>query len=478
MELGIKMSSSDPTELFFVMKSLESALKSIDVRTFAVTPNPHNPWQNLVTSVYLSEKTVEEVKKQHTSIPLLRQNNKIRLYLRVDPFNDQFVRELLDGQVKFLTESGREIVYFRKLDPTRLKMRSTKEKIVSSYMWILEATSNGTQRERGELWSTASEKEIEAKLSGFQNISKLIENRLRIQYSNGSQKDFDFIVPSLASIDNTRFSKTRFEVDIKKVEGLTNLQLNLSHTRDNDVISIEPRKVKENPSQNNGLTTTETFELRNALPYDQITVNLILEDSALQLDYNWSFVPLENVVEPFLKTLDGFCSLEKLESMILEPENYGKPSDKIFEMAITWLVSLSGYSSIPLWYKIKRKAKTGKFVNETFETFRTETGCEIGSIDIIAYEKSKRLLLIDCSIGSPDPNKISKMVDLGRYLSTLRKEYGKLKIIPVLVTPKIYHDQPQRGLCIVDQKLLKQIFEEISKGNTDRARDIFCWHGY
>lgn len=217
------------------------------------------------------------------------------------------------------------------------------------------------------------------------------------------------------------------------------------------------------------------------LACDQIDVDLILRDSFLRIDKKWIFAPLENVVEPFLKTLLGFIPLEKLKKMILNPEEYGKDPSKIFEKAITWLVSLSGYSSIPLWFEVNRKTIDREkitFNKETFEILRTETGSEFGSVDIIAYEENKRILLIDCTIRSPNEAKIRKLVDTARQLSNLRKECTQLEIIPVLVTPQKYDDKPKKGFSIVDQKKLKRILEEVFKGNRDRARDIFCEFGY
>lgn len=473
------MSSSDPDELFFIMKELEPALNSMDVRTIAISPNPEENWQNLITSIIIRDKSVDEIKKQQKKVPLLKQNKKIRLYLRAYPFDNQLFGEIMEGKLIFSTEYGKEKVVIRKIDLTRLKVISDQRKIAGSCKWILEATSNRAKEERRDLWRIANENEILARGQAFPNISKLIENRLGIQYNNGSEKDINVIIPPLASIEKLCFSKTRFSVEIKRVKGLKNLQLNLSHTRGNDSLKIETRKVKEeNHSLEDVLRTIETFELENALPYDQITVELILEDSTLRLDSTWDFVPLENVVEPFLKTLNGFCSLEKLKLMVLEPELYGKPPGKIFEMAITWLLSLSGYSTIPLWYKIKRKTETGEFKDETFEKLINDVGFEIGSVDIIAYEENKRILLIDCSITSPDENKIGHMLDMGKHLSTLWGKYRQFEMIPVLVSSKKYDGQPRKGLSIVDKKSLNRILEELSKGNREKARKIFCEFGF
>lgn len=45
-----------PDELFPVLEALKPVLKSIDIRTIAVAPPSEGSWQNLVSSVYLTEK--------------------------------------------------------------------------------------------------------------------------------------------------------------------------------------------------------------------------------------------------------------------------------------------------------------------------------------------------------------------------------------------------------------------------------------
>ena len=57
-----------PDELYSVLEALKPALKSMDVRTFAVAA-PEEDWQNLITSVYMTEISVDEVKNQQEKPP-------------------------------------------------------------------------------------------------------------------------------------------------------------------------------------------------------------------------------------------------------------------------------------------------------------------------------------------------------------------------------------------------------------------------
>jgi hypothetical protein len=457
------MGPNIPDELYSVLEALKPALKSMDVRTFAVA-TPEEDWQNLITSVYLTENAVDEVKNQQERIPVLR-NNEVALFSKAILVDYTLFQNIFDGEVKFPTPFGVNKVRFRKFDLTKLKVHSAQARISGSYKWILNATDVGGQAEREELWNIVKDNEIVARRLGFQDICTLIKNRLQIEYGNGYQKDFELVVPSLASIENAYFVNSRFEVKVKKASSLKDLQLNLTLERDNIPIWTEPRKLKDEKPETlqTSIIVTEALDLRGVLPHDFMNVELILGESALTLDRKGMYAPLENAVEPFLKTLDAFCSLQKLESMLLEPYQY-KKTGKIFENSVTWLLSLAGYNPI--------------YLGKNFEKCRTKTQFEVGSADIIAYEENKRILLMDCDTGPMDPRKIQQLIELGKYFSESFKEYRGLEIIPVLVTPKDYRGQPMKGVRIVDCESLKKILEELSKGNRERARNIFCEFGY
>lgn len=457
------MGQNIPDELYSVFGALKPALKSMDVRTFAVAA-PEEDWQNLITSVYLTETSVDEVKKQQEKMLPMR-NNEVALFCIAIPVDYTLFQNIIDGEVKFLTPFGTNKVRFRKFDPTKLKVHSTQARISGSYKWILTAEDIGGQGERGGLWSVVKDNEIVAKRLGFPNIATLIKNKLQIEYGNGYQKDFEVVIPPLASIETAHFANSRFEVKVKKASGLKDLQLNLTLARDGIPIRNEPRKLKDEKPETlkTSAIVTEALDLKGVLPHDLMNAELILGESALTLDKKWEYAPLENAVEPFLKTIDAFCSLQKLESMLLEPHQY-KKTDKIFENSVTWLLSLAGYNPI--------------YLGKNFERCQTKTQFQIGSADIIAYEENKRIILVDCDTGPIDSKKIQQLIELGKYFSELFKEYRGLEIIPVLVTPKDYRGQPKKGVRIVDCESLKRILEELCKGNRERARNIFCEFGY
>ena len=68
-----------PDSVYSILQAFQPFLKSFDVRTIAVRAQSGDEWENLVTSIKVSEKTVEEVEKEHSKLPKLR-NNSIALF--------------------------------------------------------------------------------------------------------------------------------------------------------------------------------------------------------------------------------------------------------------------------------------------------------------------------------------------------------------------------------------------------------------
>ena len=161
------MRQKDSFELSSILVALKPALKSIDIRTVAVKTSLESDWQNLITSVFMTEKTVDEIRKQQEKIPHLRDNN-VAFFLKAIPFDYTLIGNIEnDREVKFATPFGFNNVQFRKLDLSKFKVSSTQQIISGSYRWILHTRAIGSQNERAELWNIANDNEIVAKRQGF-----------------------------------------------------------------------------------------------------------------------------------------------------------------------------------------------------------------------------------------------------------------------------------------------------------------------
>jgi len=470
----MKSTTYSPDELYFVLESFKPALKSIDLRCVAVTTPSEDYWQNLVTSIFFSNKTVDEVKNGQKTIPQVH-NNYFGLFYDAVPFNDWYdvLGKIMKGILKIpIAPFGTNRIQFRKSDLSQLKVSSSKEWINGSYRCILRAVDSGSGEERKELWSIVDRQGVLSKQFNFDSIPQLIEHHLKIRYNQNDQKDIGIAIYPPATIENLQFRNNNLEVILEKTSELKGLQLNLRTEHGARVawrrtckIAFEKTEFRNNP---------EVIDIRELSPLDLLFVQLIHRDSGLTLDEVFRRVPIKNVSEPFLKTFDTFCSLDKLKSMLFEPKKYGKRPEKIFENAVTWLLSLAGFEAIHLGVSITKLDRK----QEKFDVLYAKGGIPIGCADTIAYEESEWLLLIDCTIGSIDEAKVQELAETKKYFREKLKGYEKLPISAILFSPKEYRkSSPSLDVLIADKSIIERIFEAVVKGKREDARFILHYAG-
>lgn len=462
------MTTFAPDDLYPVLEAFKPALKSVDVRTVAVSLQSEDYWQNLVTSIFLSDKPVEIIKAEHTTLPTAR-NNDFAIFYDALPFDYLIFDQISNGEIRFPLSSFRRYrIKTRAFDPLALKLNSTQEWIDGSSCYILKLADIGIEEDQKKFWQIVLNQNAWAKRFGFSNIHEMIRDYLKIEYAHGNRKDFEIVISPLAKIQNLQFSENQLIVNIQKPTELSGLQLNLQLKRDSQI-------VWRNTGEIEGTNYSIEFTINGLVPFDLMTVELIHRDSGLTLDRAYETVPLKNVAEPFVKTLDAFCSLDKLKKMLFEPENYGKNPEKIFEKAVTWLLSLAGYETVHLGVQITKLNRK----NESFDKLFAKSGYHIGSADIIAYEENERILLIDCDIGTVDPKKVKKLAELKKHFREKLKGYEKLPIVAILFSPKDFREtSPSIDVMIADQSIIKRIFEAVVQGNREQARSFLYYSGF
>jgi hypothetical protein len=251
---------------------------------------------------------------------------------------------------------------------------------------------------------------------------------------------------------------------VRGASEVKNLQLNFALGRPNYLAPVwrgEKLLSEGEFSGGSGMAEAE-INAPKVLPFDLMQVELIHRDVPLMISSTVIQAPLENTVEPLLCTLGAFCAFDDFKKMLFEPQHFAKPPEKIFENAVTWLLSLAGFHTINL-----APAKG----QQAFDVLRApETGFEIGSADVIAYEENKRLLLVDCDIGSIDDRKIERLVEVKRYLEKKSKATG-ISFVPVLCTPRGRPNRTTDGVILIDRSIIESMLEDIAKGNRQAARD-------
>ena len=449
-----------------VVQAFSLSFKTVDLRIVAV--KPEDQWTNVITSIFLSTKSREEINsEQEEARDKLPRTDKFRIFL--DSCDIKQLRVLFEAFNKEEIKVSNTLINFRELDLFSFRVdRYLPDYLKEMEEWRLVGSQGmGQEEDRRNLWPIVESQNGTAKLLGFKDIYELISETLKIRdFSRDRRRDLIIGIPLPARIVDASLVGSSAKIKTKKVFGLEDLQLNLSIIRVNPRISYyesvwrkteRVEKCKRAPARN-FCYATNSIELTNLRPHDRIEVELIHRQvPTLGIDATYLEVPLENAVEPFAKTLFSFCSFDLFKKRLLEPEQFRKAS-KEFENAVAWLLSIIGFSVAPL----------GRF-----EKLRIpETKFEVGSIDMIAHRENECVLLVDCDTKIPDEKKIRSMMALKDHFKFIPDKHRRPYIISAIFSPKdctgISVDR--NVVKIVDRYQIEQIFEEAMKGNLEKAR--------
>ena len=147
--------------------------------------------------------------------------------------------------------------------------------------------------------------------------------------------------------------------------------------------------------------------------------------------------------------------MEDLEKQLKNPEPIGRlDKSGIFERAVYWLLTLSGYNAIKLDEREFLYGKNRKRLN---------------SIDILAFNpREAQILLIGCTTGVPDNKKIARIkISYDKIL----KQYPTFneKTIPIYISSEklneeIKTDAIKNNVKIIDQDDLMKILHQLKLG--------------
>ena len=460
-----------------VVEAFSSSLKSVDLRVVAVKPK--DDWINVITSMFLHCKLQEETKSEQQQVKdkLPKNTSNFRILLGCFPFEmlPHVFERFKSGEIMI----RRMPIKFAEIDPYELRvdpylphyLREMKE-------WKLVG-SQADQEKESSMWEIVDRQNGHARLLGYKDIYQLISETLRTRdFSRGRPRGLVIGIPMPARIASVSLDGSSLKIKTKKDFSLKNLQLNLSLERVNPrTRRYEPiwrrtelvEKSKRPPTREISYVT-KSIQLSNLRPHDSIEVELIQRQvPTLDMDRTHLNVPLENPVEPFATALNAFCSLEIFRERLLDPERCVEGRTKpntIFENAVSWLLSLIGFSILPL--------------GRRFEKLKIpETGYEVGSADIIAYRENECLLLVDCDTSIPDEKKIRFMKAVRDHFGFLQDKYRRPYVVSLIFSPRDCRgiSAAFENVKIIDRYKIKTIFEQAMKGNSDEARSslVYGW---
>ena len=163
-----------------VVEAFSQSFKSVDLRIVAVAPEDH--WINVVSSVFLSSKSQEEIKSEQLQAKdKLPETNEFRVFLVCYPFEKLYdlFEQFKKGEVRLYRTHE---IKFRKFDPFELRASS----IVLDFLkemkeWTLVGSeASGQEEDRRNLWPILESQNGTAKLLGFEDIYELISETLKI----------------------------------------------------------------------------------------------------------------------------------------------------------------------------------------------------------------------------------------------------------------------------------------------------------
>lgn len=275
-------------------------------------------------------------------------------------------------------------------------------------------------------------------------------------------------ISDLARIRNVTFETSSFAVEISKILGLKDLQLNISQGRSESggfcrIVWRNHYLLDEVEAQQARETVSVIVQPPDLFPFDYITLELVHRGSFLVIDDDLKTVPLHNVVEPFFKVLSAFCPIDEFRKMLLKPETFENAPEKMFENAVSWLLSLAGFHTIYL-------GANSKATKKSFDVLRVHDKYHIGSTDIVAYEDNKRVLLVECDIKGVDEKKIQKLIEICDYFKS-GSGCKELEIVPVLFVPRDSGEAAKNTqVAIADRPIIESMLEELAKGDRESAR--------
>jgi len=465
-----------------VFNAFRDYFLSLDLRILAFKRmvNRDYQWINQVCSLFFSEESVEDIIAKQKSINRPKTEN-IRLFCNADTssiFEKLSFGVSKGGVFRFNdTITSKEVAISMGIFDPRILTINVNPPYLNLIPdgKILGACCTVQELDRHDSWKLLDEMESLVIPLGFDDVYQWINNALGIRgFRKGDENSFIIGLPIKAKLNEPQAKKNIVTFSVKSHKNIPDLQVNLLQwewdPRRAEYITIDrkPKRLTHLEKQNdNYVIYADEVNFSLIHPKHLIKVYLISNKlPQLRIDDKTCRPSLENTLEPLIKAMGEFYSLEQFQEQLLNPEKI-IPKEKriekdpswLFEEAISWLLSLGGLSVIRLGEK---------------EYIHLDYGENL-SADIIAYKENDYLFIIDCDIRHVDVTKANNLLRIVDYFKPIQNEIGKPKIIPVIFTPKEpITSEIQRKVQVVDGPMIKRLLERAIEGDIDGFCSILC----
>lgn len=135
--------------------------------------------------------------------------------------------------------------------------------------------------------------------------------------------------------------------------------------------------------------------------------------------------------------------------------------DRKFESAVSWLLEIVGFRTMNL----NKEAQGEKFR-------QSQNGVVIGSADILAYDQEKvRWLVVDCTIGTPDADKLDRIADLSRHLRSQVPECDAV-VVSAKAAAATKENAERQGIIVIDRTDLEKMLGLVKAERFEKAKRV------
>ncbi len=461
---------------------MSEVYKSIDLRV--ATGKIDDKWVNALTVIRFSSQGRDDIDAQFKEI-----ENRLG-EIRADNFQilqhtysfgelDSLVSEF--KQEKLILE-GREIHFGNSID-----LPSFEDRFPSYHDTIINKEGYPTLDLSLGRHSSVLDVEVIAKeirKFGFNDIYEAVKELLELtRFAQPSGFDVVVSAPFYARIKEFDFEGQTSKTKVEFHENVSGLVLNVllrEKERDGRIKlrrSIEMAEGKIWDKGGEFKVWESEVELPTATRNDYLTVKLAahkesleeldeIDSSANSVDYFRKIK--EPVWMPFISCFSRFCSVEDFREQLTKPHGRKIPgvggADKVFERSIQWLLNLVGYPAIKLDEYEKLKAR--------------KTKVDLGSVDVVAYNGSRRsLFLINCTIHIPASKEMESYNNVRGCLYNELFKDSDIQIIPIVFSAqrdlKLTKGEGQKiGVKIFDIDDMEKILGHLKRGEFESIRQM------
>jgi len=453
-----------------VISGLRQSLNSIDIR--AAVKKSESGWQRVLTGIRISARPVEAIKRRHVELEERfgkRQSNLFRILLQALPFTELegVLRELAQGRI---TVEGQLISLSKKLLFQDLQGRVERHHGLvrpwDNEFWPSICCSSG---DRSVVYDQADVvAEIRGNL-GLSSVEELVYSFLELTSESYRHLDLFIHIEMPAKIKAVRVVGQSVEVHVAAEKNLGPLHFFLSRKDFRGTTLLGHRELTlERVDKETSYALLRAEGRLGPMSEDDLLSCVLTHPALPELDEERGrlrdYMPTVDR-SPLLECLRQFWDMQRLYQEVERPyetrrsKRQEEPQDA-FQKSVARLLTLAGFQAIDL---------------ERDDRIRHPvTGVDRATIDILAYNQGRKILLLGaCTVSPAKSEDLEKLLHTREILGRKFSRESPVKMTPVLfsgqenVSP-FKGDAAAQGLRILNVSEMAILRRLVEKGEEER----------